>query len=142
MCFPTWETHIPTDMCSPTWETHIPSDMGSLTWETHMPSDMCSCTWETYIPGDMCSPTRETHFPTDICFPTWETHIPSDATLLASNSQHCWMLHVDPFSHTVTCCCVLLGVVVQSLKPVKRMQTDSTCWLNNVGTLFRLLAPS
>ena len=42
--FPSWETHIPSDMCSPTWETHIPSDMFSFTRETHIPSDMClSC---------------------------------------------------------------------------------------------------
>ena len=26
-----------------------------------------------------------------------------------------------PFAHPVECCCVLLGVVAQSLKPVKRL---------------------
>ena len=65
-------------------------------------------------------------------------------------TQHCWpatrnvagCYMLCPFAHTVTCCCVLLGVVVQSLKPVKRMQTDTTCWLNNVWTLFCLLALS
>ena len=65
-------------------------------------------------------------------------------------TEHCWPATPNivgcymlcPFAPTVTFCCVLLGVVVQSLKPVKHMQTDTTCWLNNVGTLFRLLAPS
>ena len=43
-----------------------------------------------------------------------------DATLLASNSQHCWMLHVASICTPgpVPCCCVLLGVVAQSLKLV------------------------
>ena len=80
----------------------------------------------------------------------------TDASLLANNSQHCWMLRtccvrlhtllppsypassfpltsghetacavrdedsryeIDP----VACCCVMLGVVAQSLKPVKRL---------------------
>ena len=39
-----------------------------------------------------------------------------DATLLANNSQHCWMLHV---ASVYTPCCMLLRVVAQSLKPVK-----------------------
>ena len=39
-----------------------------------------------------------------------------DATLLANNSQHCWMLHV---ASVCTPCCMLLDVVAQSLKPVK-----------------------
>ena len=42
------------------------------------------------------------------------------ATLLADNSQHCWIsLSVHPFAHPVASCCVLLGVAAQSLKPVK-----------------------
>ena len=28
-----------------------------------------------------------------------------------------------PFAHPVACCCVLLGVVAKSLKPVKRLPT-------------------
>ena len=40
----------------------------------------------------------------------------TDVTLLASNSQHCWMLHV---ASVCTPCCMLLYVVAQSLKPVK-----------------------
>ena len=42
----------------------------------------------------------------------------TDATLLAKNSQHCWMLHVASVCtplHVAT----LLRVVAQSLKPVK-----------------------
>ena len=39
-----------------------------------------------------------------------------DATLLTNNSQHCWMLHV---ASVCTPCCILLDVVVQSLKLVK-----------------------
>ena len=38
--------------------------------------------------------------------------------------QHCWMLHVAPFAHPIACFSVLLGVVVQSLKPVKRLTTS------------------
>ena len=40
----------------------------------------------------------------------------TDATLLANNSQNCWMLHV---ASVCTPCCMLLDVVAQSLKPVK-----------------------
>ena len=44
-------------------------------------------------------------------------------------TQHCWPATPNivgcymlcPFAPTVTCCCVLLGVFVQSLKPVKRI---------------------
>ena len=42
--------------------------------------------------------------------------VQTDARLLANNSQHCWMLHVASFCSP---CCMLLGVVAQSLKPVK-----------------------
>ena len=45
-----------------------------------------------------------------------ETMVQTDATLLAKNSQHCWMLHV---ASVCTPCCMLLNVVGQSLKPVK-----------------------
>ena len=43
-----------------------------------------------------------------------------DATLLANNFQHCWMLHV---ASVCTPGFMLLRVVVQSLKPVKRLAT-------------------
>jgi len=57
-------------------------------------------------------------------------------------TQHCWRATHNivgcymfcPFAHTVTCCCVLLGVVVQSLKPVKRIYANGhnllvqLCW--------------
>ena len=39
------------------------------------------------------------------------------ATLLANNSQHCWMLH-DDVASVCTPCCMLLCVVAKSLKPV------------------------
>ena len=39
-----------------------------------------------------------------------------EVTLLANNSQQCWMLHV---ASVCTPCCMLLSVVAQSLKPVK-----------------------
>ena len=42
--------------------------------------------------------------------------VQTDATLLANNSQHCWMLHV---AYVCTPCCMMLDVVAQSLKPVK-----------------------
>ena len=42
-----------------------------------------------------------------------------DATMLASNFQHCWMLHFASFCT----CCALLGVVAESLKPVKLFAT-------------------
>ena len=42
-----------------------------------------------------------------------------------------------PFAHPVTCCCVLLGVVVQSLKPVKILVvTNGATTLNNVGSCW------
>ena len=37
-------------------------------------------------------------------------------------TQHCWMIHVGSFAHSITCCCMLLRVVGScsfSLKPVK-----------------------
>ena len=50
--------------------------------------------------------------------------VQTDATLFicwpaTPNIVGCYML--CPFAPTVTCCCVLLGVFVQSLKPVKRV---------------------
>ena len=55
-----------------------------------------------------------------------------------SNIVGCYMLR--PFAHPVACCCVLLGVVAQSLKPVKllaaskRTQQLPTLLANNVGS--------
>ena len=55
-----------------------------------------------------------------------------------SNIVGCYML--CPFAHPVACCCVLLGVVAQSLKPVKllatcnRTQQLRTLLANNVGS--------
>ena len=49
----------------------------------------------------------------------------TDTTLLANNSQRnivgCYMSR--PFAHSVSCCCCLLGVVEQSLKPAKVLAT-------------------
>ena len=59
------------------------------------------------------------------------SNVQTDATLLANNSKHCWtkMLH---FASVCTPCCVLLGVVAQSLKPpVKRLalcKGTQHCW--------------
>ena len=66
--------------------------------------------------------------------------VETDGTLLANDSQRCWMLNV------VVCCCVLLGVVTQSLKPVKLLSQqlpvpiflsfhDRRCWIY-VGSIF------
>ena len=47
----------------------------------------------------------------------------ADEMLSANSSQHCWMLHVasvgTPCCMLLRCCCVLLGVVSQTLKLVK-----------------------
>ena len=49
----------------------------------------------------------------------WLSPVPTDATFLANNSDHYWMLHV---SSVCTPGC-MLGVDVQSLKPVKLFAT-------------------
>ena len=41
------------------------------------------------------------------------------------NIVGCYMLR--PFAHPAACCYVLFGVVVQSLKPVKRLTTCKRC---------------
>ena len=41
---------------------------------------------------------------------------------------------LDPFAHPVACCCVLLGVVAQSLKPVKLLSRQLLTFLHQ---LFR-----
>ena len=56
-------------------------------------------------------------------------------TLLANNSQHCWMLRV---SSVCTSCCMLLGLVAQCLKTVKffsYIQMDATT-TNDVGSCW------
>ena len=45
--------------------------------------------------------------------------VKTDVTLSANNSQYCLMFTLPLFAHPVACVCVLLGVVVQSLKQVK-----------------------
>ena len=63
--------------------------------------------------------------------------VQTDATLLTSNSQHCWMLHV---ASICTPYYMLLDVVAQSLKPVKLLaqwKRTQHCWLttpNIVGS--------
>ena len=60
--------------------------------------------------------------------------VQTDATLLANNSKHCWIKNVTYCVrlHTLLrdCCCVLLGVVGQSLKPPVKpfspVQRDAT----------------
>ena len=73
----------------------------------------------------------------------------TDAAFFANNSQHCWMLHV---ASVCTSCCVLLGVVAQSLKPVKllneqlptfrlfrdRRSVAQQCWIRLHLTLLGL----
>ena len=46
--------------------------------------------------------------------------VQTNATLFANNSQHCWRLHV---ASVCTPCCMLLGFVALSLKPVKLLAT-------------------
>ena len=67
--------------------------------------------------------------------------------------QHCWpttpniggCYMLRPFAHPVACCCVLLGVVAQSLKPVKLFSQQLPTFLlfrdrrNNVGSVCRTL---
>ena len=62
-------------------------------------------------------------------------YIQTGTSLLANNSQHCWML-------PVACCCVLLRVVAESLKPVKLLKlrkTDATLWANNSQQCWEFL---
>ena len=48
------------------------------------------------------------------------------------NIVGCYMLH--PFAHPVACCCVLLGVVAQSLKPFKLLSTWK--WTQQLPTML------
>ena len=45
---------------------------------------------------------------------------------LISPTPHCWMLHV---ASVCTSCCMLLGVVAQTLKPVKRLNQQLPTFL-------------
>ena len=56
-----------------------------------------------------------------LTYPATLSPLQTDATLLANNSQHCWMLHVASVCTPgpVACCWMLLRVIAQSLKPVK-----------------------
>ena len=60
----------------------------------------------------------------------------TDATLLATTHNVVGYHMLRPFAHPP--CCMLLEVVAQSLKPVKRLSTCKrteqlpTCWANNV----------
>ena len=63
--------------------------------------------------------------------------VQTDATLLANNTQHCWMLHVTSIC---TPCYMLFHVAAQSFKPVKLLaackqaQQLLTLWANNVAS--------
>ena len=54
-----------------------------------------------------------------------------NAACTCKRTQHCWpttsnivgCYMLRPFAHPVACCCVLLRVVAQSLKPVKLLST-------------------
>ena len=56
---------------------------------------------------------------------------------------HCWPTAPNIVAHPFPCCCVLLGVVVQILKPVKLLATNGRknsqqCWellANNVASV-------
>ena len=52
---------------------------------------------------------------------------PKPATLMFG----CYMSR--PFAHPVACCCPLLRVVTQSLKPVKLLNSQH-CWPTSVGS--------
>ena len=57
--------------------------------------------------------------------------VQTDATLLANNSQHCWMLHV---ASVYTPCCMLLDVVACCCAKFETSQTfqpttPSQCWI-------------
>ena len=89
----------------------------------------------------------------------WKVFVVSNLNLLllrqsfchrCKRTQHCWPATPNivgcymlcPFAH----CYMLLRAVGSCCAKFEtsqtRMQTDTTCWLYNVGTLFCLLAPS
>ena len=64
--------------------------------------------------------------------PEWLSPVQTDATLVANNSQHCWMLHV---ASVCTPGCMLLGVVASVCTHCQHERNNSQhCWPNNVGT--------
>ena len=68
-------------------------------------------------PDNKCKPSIAPCKRKQQCWPT------------TSNIVGCYMLR--PFAHPVACCCVLLGVVAQSLKPVKLLGlglVGQQCW--------------
>ena len=75
-----------------------------------------------------CESTAESDQPHSFLarLPLWQSsftslgYLQTDTKLLPNNSQHCWMLHV---ASVCTPCCMLLGVVEKSLKPVKLIAT-------------------
>ena len=65
----------------------------------------------------------------------------TDATLLANNSQHCWMLHV---ASVYTPCCMLLRVVDRSNFSANNSQhffcsVIAEAYCNNVGSVCTTL---
>ena len=77
-----------------------------------------------------------------IWFMTYNLSVQTDATLLASNSQHCWMSH---FASVCTPCCMLLRVVGSCCA---KFETDQTfrnnsqhCWQCCVRLHVRNLKP-
>ena len=62
----------------------------------------------------------------------------TDATLLANNSQHCWMLYVCPFANPVVSCCKLLRVVGSCCAVLNRPNVTTP----NIVELLRPLARS
>ena len=54
-------------------------------------------------------------------FPPRRQSAPESLLADQLNIVRCYMLR--PFGHPVACCCVLLGVVLQSMEPIKRSET-------------------
>ena len=62
----------------------------------------------------------------------WRFYFTSQSGLHYCHVTLCYMLLRDStivMSHSVTCCCVLLGVAAQSLKPVKRLSQQLILFL-------------
>ena len=67
--------------------------------------------------------------------------VQTDATLLAKNSQHCWILHVTirQFAHPVACCYVLLGSVASVCAPVQHGRNIvGATMLEIIASLFQV----
>ena len=61
-----------------------------------------------------------------VLFPPLLTAHPRSPKAPRKRSQHCWMLHV---ASVCTTCCMLLGVVTQSLKPGKLLSQELATFL-------------